>query len=166
MPSRSRNVSNKRSLSLSCDQNTIMVCLLVIVLIGVAVYYIVKANDNQENFESQPMSLKHVTEKPNPGQNEVYLILFYVEWCPHCVSAKPEIAKLTEELDGKKVNNVKVNVRANNCEDSEVEQELARENNVEGYPTIKLVKNNEVVDYNGPRTKEGLMEFLNEETKN
>ena len=160
----SRNVSNKRSLSLNCDQNTIMVCILVIVLIVVAVYYIINAN-NQENFYSQPMSLKHIIEKPNPNPNEVYLILFYVEWCPHCVSSKPEIAKLTEEIDGKKINNVKVNVRANNCEDSEVEKDLARDNNVEGYPTIKLIKNNEVVDYNGPRTKEGIMVFLNEETK-
>jgi len=165
MPSKIRNVSNRRSSS-SCDQNVIMVCLLVVVLIVVALYYIVNANNNQENFESHPMSLKHVTEKPNPGPNEVYLILFYVEWCPHCVSAKPEIAKLTKEIDGKEVNNVTVNVRANNCEDSEVEQAFARDNNVEGYPTIKLVKNNEVVDYNGPRTKEGLMKFINDETKN
>ena len=83
-----------------------------------------------------------------------------------------ENVKLLDNLNFLKIsnlfflNNVKVNVRANNCEDSEVEQELAREKNVEGYPTIKLVKNNEVVDYNGPRTKEGLMEFINEETKN
>ena len=36
--------------------------------------------------------------KPNPDPNTIYVVLFYVDWCPHCVSTKPEWNKV-QKLD-------------------------------------------------------------------
>ena len=63
-------------------------------------------------------------------------------------------------MDGQNVNGKTVNIETCNCEGSETEKEVARDNNVEGYPTIKLIKNNEVIDYNGERNSTAIKNLL------
>jgi thiol-disulfide isomerase/thioredoxin len=149
---------SRNSLKMSNDK--MMVCGVVVVLILVGLYFLVTNNNLLEGFDSAPMELNHITSRPNPGSNDVVLMLFYVEWCPHCVSAKPEWAKLVEAKNGSQVNGKNVTVAACNCEGSEVEQETARDNNVQGYPTIKCIKNGETVDYEGARTFDALSSWV------
>ena len=85
--------------SVRMTNNRMVVCGLVIVLILVGLYFLAQRHNLfgvTEGFESQPAELNNLTQKPNPGPNEVVLVLFYVDWCPHCVSTKPEWAKLVE----------------------------------------------------------------------
>ena len=72
------------------------------------------------------------------------------------------MGKLVKKMNNTNVkgNNVKVN--ACNAEGILVEQDFANENNVQGYPTIKVIKEDEVVDYNGPRNAEAMEEFIKE----
>ena len=90
------------------------------------------------------------------------IVLFYVDWCPHCVSTKPEWETLVNNMNNKNVNGTNVKVQACNAEGSAVEKEFANENNVQGYPTIKLIKENDVVEYNGARNVNALEEFIKE----
>jgi thiol-disulfide isomerase/thioredoxin len=59
--------------------------------------------------------------------------MFGTEWCPHCVSAKPEFMKLTKTI-GDRVNAVFVN--------PENDTSVAEENGlkIDGYPTFYLVQ--------------------------
>ena len=143
-----------------------LICVFVVALIAVAAYYIYRANKNNllENFESN--NLNNLVSKPNPNDNEVVLVLFYVDWCPHCVSTKPEWSKLVNNLNNKEVNGVNVKVNACNAEGSAAEKEFASENNVQGYPTIKFIKNNEVVEYNGARNALEMENFVRENVAN
>lgn len=162
MPKKSAKRISPRS-SKKTDNNTLIVCILVIILIAVAIFYLVKRNKKvKEGFESAPMELNNLTEKPNPKEGDLVIVLFYVDWCPHCVSTKPEWNKLVNKMNNQKVNGNNVNVVACNAEGSTAEKEFANENNIEGYPTIKLVKENDVVDYNGARNVESLEEFIKE----
>lgn len=88
---------------------------------------------------------------------EVELFFFYTEWCPHCKKAKPQWAKLKEEFENKTINNTSIIFREVDCDK---EEKIADEFNVEGYPTIKLVKDSEVIEYNAKPEYETLMEFL------
>ena len=45
--------------------------------------------------------------------------------------------------------------------DGEDNPDLADKYKVEGYPTIKLIKGNQVIEYDAKPTKEHLKEFLN-----
>ena len=49
---------------------------------------------------------------------------------------------------------------------SNVEKEVANDVGVEGYPTIKVIKNNNVVDYNGPRDENSIKNFVEKEASN
>ncbi len=162
MPKKSARRGSPRA-GKKVDNNTLIVCVLVIVLIVIAVFYLIRNNRMvKEGFESEPMELNNLTEKPNPKGGDVVIVLFYVDWCPHCVSTKPEWNKLVNKMNNQKVNGNNVNVVACNAEGSTAEKEFANENNIEGYPTIKLIKENDVVDYNGARNVEALEDFINE----
>ena len=124
--------------NVSSDQ--VVVCVLLVVLVVLVVYY-VNQNTN-EGFES---------EKPK-------LYMFYVDWCPHCKTAKPKVLKLKEELNNKKINNKKVDVELVNCEENKA---LAEKHKVRAYPTLILVKGEEKVEYDRGVTEENLKEFLN-----
>ena len=154
--------------SVRMSNNRMVVCGLVVVLILVGLYFLAQRHNLlggnvRENFESQPMELNHLTEKPNPGANDVIIVLFYVDWCPHCVSTKPEWAKVVEKHNNTKVNGKNVKVQACNCEGSEAEKETANDNSIQGYPTIKAIKNNETVEHNGARNAEAIEAFIEQQ---
>ena len=142
--------------NISARNKNLLCCVVIVILILVGLFFFVKknnllnlGNNVQEGFSStnsRPMGLNNITKRPNPDENTVVLVLFYVDWCPHCVSTKPEWEKLVNEVNNTKINNKNVEVVAANCEGTEVEKNLAEDNNVEGFPTIKLIKNDNIVD--------------------
>lgn len=134
--------------------------VLVILLIIVGLFFVVRDNKLfgvSEGFEGS--DINNVVEKPDPKENEVILLLFFVEWCPHCKTVKPEWNKLMK-LNNTKINGKTVKIQAANAEGSEVEKNAARDNNVEGYPTIKLISQSQVLDYNGARNAPAMEKFV------
>ena len=87
-------------------------------------------------------------------------MLFYVDWCPHCKTAKPEWESLKSEYDGKSINGYTINFMEYNCttESDEVSQ-LMDKYNIEGYPTIKLLKDGTVIEYDAKPTKDTIIQF-------
>ena len=90
------------------------------------------------------------------------LMLFYVDWCPHCKTAKPEWENLKADYEGKKINGYTVIFTEYNCttETPEIEG-LINKYKIEGYPTIKLVKDNQIIEYDAKPTKSTMEQFLN-----
>ena len=88
-------------------------------------------------------------------------MLFYVDWCPHCKTAKPEWESLKSEYEGKQINGYTVTFTEYNCtaETSENE-ELMNKYKIEGYPTIKLLKGGQVIEYDAKPTKVTMEQFL------
>lgn len=89
------------------------------------------------------------------SNNGYTFVMYGVDWCPHCVKAKPEFAALgaTKTIGGATVV----------CEivDPEKQPEKVRQK-VEGYPTFHLydAQGKLVQEYSGPRTTEGFESFL------
>lgn len=106
---------------------------------------------NRENIPKDQNSNKTAT-----------LMLFYVDWCPHCKTAKPEWESLKSDYDGKSINGYTVNFIEYNCTNESAENtQLMDKYNIEGYPTIKLVKDNQVIEYDAKPTKSTMEQFLN-----
>lgn len=87
------------------------------------------------------------------------LYFFYTDWCPHCKTAKPIMSKLQDYLASQDntVNGVSINYIAVNCEE---DKQTAERFNVEGYPTIKLVSGNKVIEYDAKPDLDILKQFL------
>jgi thiol-disulfide isomerase/thioredoxin len=110
-------------------------------IVGVAlIYWWSCMCKNVENFE-------------NAGSYT--FVMYGVDWCPHCVNAKPEFAALgsTKTIGGKTVVCEIVN--------PEKEPEKVRRK-VDGYPTFHLydAQGQFVQEYRGARTTVGFEEFL------
>ena len=81
------------------------------------------------------------------------LVEFYASWWGQCKQLVPTRDKLGEEyMNSKTVVIAKMDSTANELEDVKVQ----------GFPTIKLFKkgDNKVIDYNGERTLDGLVKFI------
>jgi thiol-disulfide isomerase/thioredoxin len=90
------------------------------------------------------------------------LMFFYTDWCPHCRTAKPEWESLKSEYDGKVINGYTLVMTEYDGESKLPDvQELLDKYDVQGWPTIKLVKDNQVIDYDAKPSKDTLVQFLN-----
>jgi thiol-disulfide isomerase/thioredoxin len=84
------------------------------------------------------------------------MVMYGVDWCPHCVEAKPKFQELgtTQTIGGKTVEFAVVN--------PEKDKAAAEGKNISGYPTFHLYNpdGSLMEEYEGPRTKEGILDFL------
>jgi len=90
------------------------------------------------------------------------LLFFYTDWCPHCKTAKPAWNDIKAEYQDKRINGYKVVFTDVNCtNDSHEIEEMMDKYKVEGYPTIKLLKDGQVIEYDAKPSKDTLTQFLN-----
>jgi thiol-disulfide isomerase/thioredoxin len=140
--------------------STIVIISVIILFVGIAIYYyyyhIVPASKPayNPNHEHMPAS--------SNNSKEAELLLFYVDWCPHCKTAKPAWEEIKAQYENKTINGYRVIFTEINCteETAEVEQ-MMNKYNIEGFPTIKLLKDGQVVEYDAKPTKDTLNQFLN-----
>ncbi|XP_027203325.1 protein disulfide isomerase isoform X2 [Dermatophagoides pteronyssinus] len=81
------------------------------------------------------------------------LVEFYAPWCGHCKNLAPVYEQLGEKYkDNSNVLITKMDATANELEHTKIAS----------YPTFKLYKRdtNEVIEYNGERTLEGISKFI------
>nr|CAB3264750.1 protein disulfide-isomerase A4-like [Phallusia mammillata] len=75
---------------------------------------------------------------------EVVLLEFYAPWCGHCKAFVPTYEKIAKELEGK-VPVAKIDATASKT--------LGTRFEIQGYPTIKILRNGEPMTYEGGRTE-------------
>ena len=62
------------------------------------------------------------------------LMFFYVDWCPHCKTAKPEWDQIKEQYQGREINGYTIIITEYNCtEESAGNEELLNKYKIEGY---------------------------------
>jgi len=107
-----------------------------------------------ENFADAPAS--------STGAGGDYkLIMFGVDWCPHCVKAKPEFQALgpKQTIAGHAVDLQVIN--------PETEENPYKEKvKISGYPTVVLLDAaGNTTEYEGPRSTQGFQDFLAEKVQ-
>ena len=80
------------------------------------------------------------------------IILYHANWCPHCKNFLP----IWNEFKNKVNNNKKCDIVDYDCAETE-----CNVTDVPGYPTIIKQIGDERIEYEGPRTVDGLMNFFN-----
>jgi thiol-disulfide isomerase/thioredoxin len=141
----------------SLNRTTILIIVFIAIMLGVFIYYMVKQSKTKSNYK--PNSEK--VEKDGKGE-PAELLFFYADWCPHCKTAKPIWNDLKTEYENKTVNGYTIIFTEINCSEETAEvDKMMNQYSVEGYPTIKLLKDGQVIEYDAKPTKETLTQFLN-----
>jgi thiol-disulfide isomerase/thioredoxin len=137
----------------------LLVVLAIILLVSVGIYLVKNYLSNKTSFNSNSQDNTISTDNSNKVAN---MLLFYVDWCPHCKTAKPEWEQMKQEYDGKQINGYTIVFTEYNCTNETPEIEgLMDKYKIDGYPTIKLVKDNQVIEYDAKPTKSTMTQFLN-----
>jgi thiol-disulfide isomerase/thioredoxin len=90
------------------------------------------------------------------------LLFFYADWCPHCKTAKPIWEELKSEYKNKTINGYHVVFTDVNCSEETAEVErMMNQYSIEGYPTIKLLKDGQIIEYDAKPSRDTLVQFLN-----
>jgi len=140
------------------------IILGVIALIGIALilYYYVLKPISGTPVSYTPNSEGESHSSQNSNSKDAEIMLFYVDWCPHCKTAKPAWNDVKSEYENKTINGYKVIFTEVNCTEETAEVEhLMNKYNIEGFPTIKLLKDGQVIEYDAKPTKDTLTQFLN-----
>lgn len=90
------------------------------------------------------------------------VLLFYASWCPLSKKAMPVWEKIKEKYNGQTINGYLLTFKEIDGSDTEsgaVSQELDNYK-VTGFPTIKILKDNELVDFDANPTEESLEKFI------
>lgn len=85
------------------------------------------------------------------------LFYFYTSWCPYCKKSRVEWNKFKAEWDHKTYNGYVLQFQEIDCD---VDETTAEKYNVTKYPTIKLVKDETVIDFDAKPTVDTLTRFL------
>ena len=137
----------------------IVIGAFVAILIGCA-YYIYKTyiapQSDRSVYEGYASGMNLRNEGGDPDMATLYF--FGVDWCPHCKHAKPIWDEFVKENSNKTFNGKSVNFVHVDCDKDSA---LADKYGVSGYPTIKLDKGSEVIEYSSKPDKDTLLAFLN-----
>ena len=138
------------------NKRFMMITIITIIFIVIAIYtyktYIAPSS------KTDYVANKEFTTGCDEDVNSADLYFFYTEWCPHCKTAKPIWKNLKEDIGKKKINGKKIHFIAVDCDKDPTTAEKYK---VEGYPTIKLVVGNQVIEYDAKPDVDTLKQFLN-----
>ena len=134
----------------------LLVITLIIIFTLAAIYaYRIFARPLIEN-----QSVNNVANA-NRRPIEVQVYFFYANWCPHCKTAKPEWNAFKSAYDGKEINGNKVKLIDVDCtKEDNKNSDLIQRFKIDSYPTLKLVKDNNNIDFDSKITNDALTQFL------
>lgn len=133
--------------------------VFLIVVFSIATYYayvsVVKPKLGMyENFGAD-------ISNENNREAEAKIMGFFADWCPHCKTAKPEWATFCAPMSDKKsVKYGKYKVSADTVDCSNGNDPRIQQYNVNGYPTVIILKDGDTVKYEGKITADNLEKFI------
>jgi thiol-disulfide isomerase/thioredoxin len=153
-------LSTLKSAGSSLNNTTLLIIGAVIFFTIIAAVYYFYYVAPKMNAKYKPNREQVPVDSSEKGNAE--LLFFYADWCPHCKTAKPIWNELKSEYQNKTINGYHVVFTEINCsEETDEVERMMNKYNVEGYPTIKLLKDGQVIEYDAKPSKETLTQFLN-----
>lgn len=91
------------------------------------------------------------------GGNKPDLYLFKANWCGHCSNFMPVWNDINKTFSNT------LNIQTFDV-DNQKDNKMFKEHNIQGFPTLILIKNNEKIEYNGSRDLDSVTNFINSYT--
>jgi len=150
--------------------------------------FIVVARFTYQSYFFKTNKNKKYSDVANANNNApvITVYFFHVDWCPHCIKAQPEWNNFVKTYDNKMVNGYLVKCYDIDCTDDNGDSviqfdptpgasntatnidptpikiiELVKKYNITSYPTVKLTKDDVVIEFDAKVTADNLAKFIN-----
>jgi len=158
------------------------IIVLILIFLGVA-YYAYNAFYKKPK-DDKTKDIANMNDRS--GVIEIYF--FHVDWCPHCKTAQPEWDAFYDKYNNKEINGYKIQCIDLDCTDDSGDSnagvdkvanakfdelnmntpeninELIRKYEIDSYPTIKMVKDNDTIGFDAKITTSSLSKFVDSMT--
>jgi len=137
----------------------LIIIILISLFLGAAFY--VYSNYIAPRLNPKFVSNREFTQQETIDNAELYFM--FAEWCPYSKKVMPIWDSLKEKYNRKKVNDYAVVFKELDGDKNEKEiDDFSKRFNkkIDGYPTIILIKQNEVIEFDAEPTKENLTAFI------
>jgi len=147
--------------------------LLIIILLALFGYAAYVIYNKYKTREKATAGNDDIANEQGADTVTVMITLYYVDWCPHSNAIMTEWNLFKDEYNKKEVNGYKLDVSDINLtnEDGSKDHDdtypnqstvkkIQLENKITGYPTIKMYKNNEIIDFEAKVTVNNLEQFV------
>jgi thiol-disulfide isomerase/thioredoxin len=147
------------------NKKFLIIMVIVVIFLGVAFYvyntYVApRINPDfvaNREFDDNEGNIKDAT-----------LYFFSVDWCPYSKKAMPIWKKIKNKFNGKMINNITLNFVEIDGEKEETELEkfeseylVPNDKKIDGYPSIWMVKGDQVIEFYAKPDENSLTEFIN-----
>lgn len=131
--------------------------VILVIFIALAVYMYM-------TYGKTLMNKKKFVDVANesPSQQPLEIMIFTVDWCPHCQKAEPEWTIFSDKYDGKIVNGYQIKCIKYDCTDSKDPEvsNLTKNYKIDSYPTVILFKGNDRYDFDANVKANALGQFV------
>lgn len=141
------NLDKKQLITLS------VVSIVIIVALG---YYLYQCRTKNEYFSDAADNDFIGENEEFSGNSDCQVKFFYADWCGYCQKAKPHFTKFMNANNGKVLGGNKVSIEMVDLSDSNTpaNQEIMNKYNIQGFPTILLIKNGKNIPYPDSSSRE------------
>lgn len=106
--------------------------------------------------------IDYSTLSPDAFKSEVdgldlILVKFYAPWCGHCKRLAPEYEEAAKRLAG---DDPAVPMAKVDCTNESGGKDICAQNDVQGYPTVKIFRNGQASDYNDGRDADSIVKKM------
>jgi thiol-disulfide isomerase/thioredoxin len=144
------------------NKRSVMIVALLIVFLGITAYFYSKVSKNRK----ERMNEGNVTNA-NRREKTADVYFFHTDWCPHCLKALPTWKNFVDTYDKKVVNGYKLNciggrsgIDCSNADDPKTD-EIRKKYKVNSFPSLKMNKDDTVIDFGAKISAENLSKFVN-----
>lgn len=142
------------------DKKKVVICTFVFVILVVAGVFLYKYINSHKASSQYKENTDPISQSPH-GSKLATMYFFYTTWCPHSLTAIPEWEKIVDKYSENSVNSYNIKFIDVDCTKETVEIEnMINKYNVEGYPTIVMIKDDQVIEFDAKVKYENIEKFL------
>ena len=162
MPNLNNTMNNVKGLLF--NKKFLIIMVIVSIFLGIAFYV-------YNSYIAPRINPDFIPNREFDGPDNVKnatLYFFSVDWCPYSKKAKPVWKKVKSKFNNKEINNITLYFKEIDGEKNETELEnfeteylAPNDKKIDGYPSIWMVKGDQVIEYYAKPDVNSLTEFIN-----
>jgi len=140
--------------------------LLFVLLILATIYaynFFYLPQEKNKQFKDMPNTTGGDSNTYNTGTT-VIIYFFHVDWCPYCTKASPEWDIFSKKYNNREINKYLIKCESIDCTDVKgdpsIKTNYIEKYDIKGYPTVKMVKDGKVIDFDAKVTSSALAQFI------